>query len=97
MELTSAFMFLVGLVAIRFIFPSVFSAMSNVTSRCLMLNARPASIQHLASSIQNVASVLAPFALVMLASALVINYVQVRFRATILLFVIAVFDYAYQR
>lgn len=77
-------MFLVGLVTIRFVFPSIFSGMMDITSRCWTLDAGRAKlplsyIQYLVSSIWHVALVLAPFAVVMFISALVINYAQVGF------------------
>lgn len=81
MELTSAFMFLVGLVAIRFVFPSIFSGIMN-TTRCWMLDpalARCPITQRAVSSIKYPALALAPFMIVMLTSALFINYVQVGF------------------
>ena len=79
-ELVSAFMFLVGLVTIRFAFPSIFSGMMDVT-RCWTFGASSTGWQPtlLVSSIQHLALALAPFAMVMLISALVINYAQVGF------------------
>lgn len=78
MELTSAFMFLVGLVAIRFVFPSIFSGIMN-TTRCWMLDSRWSIAQRAVSSIKYPALALAPFMIIMLTSALFINYAQVGF------------------
>jgi flagellar biosynthetic protein FlhB len=79
MELTSAFMFLVGLVTIRLVFPSVFSQMMNISTRCWMFDSGSSLAQNLVSSIKHSALALAPLAMVMLASSLVVNYAQVGF------------------
>ncbi len=79
MELTSAFMFLVGLVTIRLVFPSVFSQMMNISTRCWMFDSGSSLARNLVSSIQHSALALAPLAMVMLASSLVVNYAQVGF------------------
>ncbi len=79
MELTSAFMFLVGLVTIRLVFPSVFSQMMNISTQCWMFDSRSSLAQNLISSIKHSALALAPLAMVMFASSLVVNYAQVGF------------------
>jgi len=78
-ELTSAFMFLVGLVTLRFVFPSVFSQMMNISTRCWMFDSGSSLAQNLVFSIKHSALALAPLAMVMLASSLVVNYAQVGF------------------
>jgi flagellar biosynthetic protein FlhB len=79
MELTSAFMFLVGMVTIRLVFPSIFSQMMNISIQCWMFDSRSSLAQNLVSSIKHSALALAPLAMVMLASSLVVNYAQVGF------------------
>jgi len=88
-DLTSAFMFLVAMVAIRFVFPSIFAEIMRIMK--ITLSALHADIfvekshgssalQYLASStILSMAKVLAPFAIVLLTAALFINFAQVGF------------------
>jgi len=88
-DLTSAFMFLVALVTIRFVFPSIFSEMMKITKVSLSTlqtdifadssNSSPI-LQSLAiGNIIAIAKVLAPFGMVLFAAALFVNFVQVGF------------------
>lgn len=83
-ELVSAFMFLVGLAAIRIFFPSMFSQMKNlmenIFTNMIPANLNPEDMGHYAfGSIITFGKIFAPFAAVMLGSALIVNYAQVGF------------------
>jgi len=93
-ELTSAFMFLVGLIAVWLIFPSIFSEIINITNFYLSYNGRDKTgceiweaTRHASwitssygvSTLIAVGKAFAPFALLMLGSALLIGYAQVGF------------------
>jgi len=87
-ELTSAFMFLIGLTAIRIFFPSIYAEMKilmeNIFSNIKPDNLNPEDISHYGfSSILAIGKVLAPFSIVMLSSAIVVNYAQVGFYISI--------------
>lgn len=89
MDLTSAFMFLVSMVAIRFVFPSIFTEIMNIMKTTLSSlqtdifvenSSGLATIRPLAfGTVMIIAKMLAPFALVILAAALFINFAQVGF------------------
>ena len=83
-ELVSAFMFLIGLLMIKFFFPAIFfqikvlaeNSFSNISPDKLS----PEYMQHFGiSALLTVGKSLAPYALIMIGSALVINYAQVGF------------------
>ena len=89
-DLTSAFMFLVGLAAIRFFFPSIFSQLMHIIESTFSHMSDAAmpipgvgtstGLHHYGiSTLAAVGRSLAPYAAVMFASALVINYAQVGF------------------
>jgi flagellar biosynthetic protein FlhB len=89
MDLTSAFMFLVSMVTIRFVFPSIFAEIMNIMKDTLSSlqtdifvenSSGLATIRPLAfGAIMTIAKMLAPFALIVLAAALFINFAQVGF------------------
>lgn len=88
-DLTSAFMFLVALVMIRFVFPSIFSEMMKITKVSLSTlqtdifadnsNSSPILKSLAIGNIIAMAKVLAPFGMVLFAAALFVNFVQVGF------------------
>ncbi|MBD3184794.1 flagellar biosynthesis protein FlhB [Candidatus Poribacteria bacterium] len=84
-DLTSAFMFLIGLVVVRYAFPAILSELADITrywsfdSRYLIRDGGNSIIRHMMSNTGHLALVLAPYGLIMIASALLINYVQVGF------------------
>jgi flagellar biosynthetic protein FlhB len=83
-ELVSAFMFLIGLSALRILFPSMYSQMKNLMENIFTninpANLNPEDIWHYGfSSIITFGKILAPFSLVMVISALLINYAQIGF------------------
>lgn len=83
-ELVSAFMFLIGLSAIKVFFPMMYSQMKglmeNIFTNMTPANISPEDIHHYGiSSIIVIGKIFAPFAIVMMASALIVNYAQVGF------------------
>ncbi|HGE69314.1 TPA: flagellar biosynthesis protein FlhB [Candidatus Poribacteria bacterium] len=86
-ELVSSFMFLIGLTAIRLVFPSIFSdvksLMENTLSNLSPDEINPENMSHYGiGTIFLMGKMFAPFALIMIVSALAINFAQVGFFIT---------------
>lgn len=78
-DLTSAFMFLIAIIALRFLFSYLFSEILNISRHCWSLDKQSLISHSLLFSLKHIGLVLMPMSLILIISALTINFFQVGF------------------